>query len=221
MPGAGKTTALKHICHRFLTESTFLDRFSLVIRLQLRDLNMVSASAFPEYLSRTLQDLLHLRFSFPTDLNGEENASGRRAIRDRVVVDWLNASRTLLILDGFDEITLKARRDLTIEEIRRLAPQLSTASFILTGRSGEFNYHVEKVQTFEIRALNERQIAMFAERWLGKVDAPYSLNNLRVPLPRYSSSTSNSRTSLCHLPPHEANTRKAKDRVSQVGEAVT
>ena len=179
MPGAGKTTALKHICHRFLTEETFLDRFSIIIRIQLRDLNMVSALVAPEYLSRYLQELLHFRFAFPADLAGDENAGGRRAIRDRVVIDWLNASRALLILDGFDEVTLKARRDLTIEEIRRLAPQLSTASFVLTGRSGEFNYHVEKVQTFEIKALNDAQIRLFAERWLGCIDASIFINQLK------------------------------------------
>jgi len=143
-PGAGKTTALKHICQRFFTEPAFLSQYQLIVRIQLRELNVVTPTASPEYLSRLLQEMLRLRISYPDDLGGDENIGARRALRDRVVIDWLNSVHALVILDGFDEITLKARRDLTTEEIRRLAPQMTTAAFILTGRSGEFSYHIEK-----------------------------------------------------------------------------
>jgi hypothetical protein len=166
-PGAGKTTALKHICQRFFVESDFLSQYQVLVRIQLRELNTVALTSSPEYLTRLLQEILRLRISYPDDLGGDENISARKAIRDRVVIDWLNYAHALVILDGFDEITLKARRDLITEEIRRIAPQMTTAAFILTGRSGEFNYHVEKVNVFEIKPLNESQIVTFANQWLG------------------------------------------------------
>jgi len=37
-----------------------------------------------------------------------------RAIRGQVLADWLKTVQSLIILDGFDEITLKTRRDLTV-----------------------------------------------------------------------------------------------------------
>lgn len=70
--------------------------------------------------------MLRLRISYSVELSNEESSNARRTIRDSVVVDWLNAVQALMILDGFDEITLKSRRDLVVEEIRRLASQLST-----------------------------------------------------------------------------------------------
>jgi len=166
-PGAGKTTALKHICHRFLDDPDFLERFSIVIRIQLRELNTALNTNSPEYFCRAIQELLRLRIGYPKDLEGEENASIRRSVRDKLILDWLNGARALVILDGFDEITLKAKRDLFVEELRRVAPQLTEAAFVLTARSGEFSVHIENTKLFEIKPLNEAQIEAFVSSWLG------------------------------------------------------
>lgn len=88
-PGAGKTTAAKHICERVFKDSSFLDKVNFVIKLELRELNTASPSKYPEYLSRAFQDILNLRFSFSETLEGDENVEVRKNIRDRVVIDWL------------------------------------------------------------------------------------------------------------------------------------
>ncbi len=177
-PGAGKTTALKHICHRFAAEPKFLPQYQVLIRLQLRELNTTPSVSAPEYVSRSLQDLLRLRISYPNELAGDDSAQARKNIRDRVLIDWLNGVRALVLLDGFDEITLKARRDLVVEEMRRLAPQFVSAAFILTARSGEFNCHIEKVKLFEIKPLNDSQIVAFASQWLGGEHGPLFVQQL-------------------------------------------
>lgn len=178
-PGAGKTTALKHLCQRFFDDPAFLPNNQVLIRIHLRDLNLAQSTAVPEYIKRSLQEMLRLRISYPGELDGEENSGARRAIRDNVLTDWLNAVHALIILDGFDEITLKSRRDLTVEEIRRLASQLVDASFILTTRSGEFSAHVDRVNCIEIRPFSQKQIEKFADCWLGKTDAERFLLQLK------------------------------------------
>jgi NACHT domain len=179
-PGAGKTTAIKHMCARFASEPDFLKSYELLIHFQLRDINLVPSTIAPEYIRRSLQDLLRLRISYPDDLAGEENIGARRSIRDQVLADWLNNVRALIILDGFDEITFKAKRDLVVEELRRMARQLTEAAFIMTTRSGEFNSHIEKVRFVEIKPFSHKQIATFAERWLGEADAINFLSQLRL-----------------------------------------
>lgn len=178
-PGGGKTTALKHLCQRFFEDPKFLSKYQVIVRLHLRELNMVTATTAPEYVRRSLQEILRLRISYPAGLAGEEHAGTRRAIRDSAVTDWLNTVKALIVLDGFDEITLKQRRDLVIEELRRLAAQLTDSAFIMTVRSGEFSAHIERARVLEIRPFDQDQVADFASRWLGSSDADKFLSQLR------------------------------------------
>ena len=178
-PGGGKTTALKHLCQRFYDDPSFFPHYQLLIRIHLRDINLGQTSTAPEYIRRMLQEMLRLRISYPVELSNEESSNARRAIRDSVVVDWLNTVQALMILDGFDEITLKSRRDLVVEEIRRLASQLTDAAFILTTRSGEFSAHVDRVNCVEIRPFTKKQIERFAGSWLGKADSKRFLAQLK------------------------------------------
>jgi hypothetical protein len=176
-PGGGKTTALKHICTRFFNDPSFLPDSQVLIRVELRDLNLSATASVPEYIRRHLQELLRLRISYPESLSGEDNAQARRNIRDTAVADWLNGAHALIILDGFDEVTHKARRDFIVDEIRKLALSLSEARFIMTTRSGEFSAHIDRVRILEIMPFSQRQIEIFAENWLG-IESPKFLMQL-------------------------------------------
>jgi predicted NACHT family NTPase len=79
----------------------------------------------------------------------------------------IDSLKPLILLDGLDEIPHKRKRDAVIEELRRLAPRVENARFILTSRTGEYNYHLDRVTTYEIAPLSECQIAEFAQHWLG------------------------------------------------------
>jgi len=169
-PGAGKTTAVKHLCQRFFADTDYLSSFQVLIRIELRQMNLASATQVPEFIRRSLQEMLHLRISYPDELAGDDNASARRALRDSAVLDWLNTVHALIVLDGFDEITHKARRDLVVEELRKLAIQLTNAAFFLTTRTGEFSAHIERTRTLEVKPFSKSQIAKFASNWLGSPD---------------------------------------------------
>jgi hypothetical protein len=49
--------------------------------------------------------------------------------------------------------------------------QLEKARMILTARTGEFTYHIEKMIAYEIAPLSKGQIAKFATAWLGAGEA--------------------------------------------------
>ena len=148
----------------------YLSSFQVLLRIELRQINLANATQVPEFIRRSLQDTLRLRISYPDELGGDDNASARRALRDGAISDWLNAVRALVILDGFDEITHKARRDLVVEELRKRAVQLTHAAFFMTTQTGEFSAHIERVRTLEVKPFSKFQIAEFASNWLGSPD---------------------------------------------------
>ena len=177
-PGAGKTTSMKHLCHRVLQEAEFLgDQIDLPLLVRLRDLNprgktpdgLEKLSEDNLLLSR-LQNLIGLRIAFPADLAGDENRTARRNLRDRIVIDFLDSMKALIIFDGFDEIIAKSRKDAAVSQLRTLALQLEQSRIVLTSRTGEFNYHIDNMAQFELTPLSEPQITTFASRWLGPED---------------------------------------------------
>jgi hypothetical protein len=86
----------------------------------------------------------------------------------------------LLVLDGFDEISSATARDSIIEGIRQLVNHLEASRIMLTSRTGEFNYHIEKMSHFEIHPLTEAQITTFASRWLGASSGEKLVSRLRL-----------------------------------------
>jgi hypothetical protein len=177
-PGAGKTTSMKHLCHRLLYEAEFLgDRIDLPLLVRLQDLNpRARTSETTEKVSEDdsllslLQDIIGLRITYPTDLSGDESKTARRNLRDRIVIDFLDSMKALIVFDGFDEIIAKSRKDAVTAQLRTLATQLEQSCMILTSRTGEFNYHIEKMAQFELTPLSQPQIATFVSRWLGAED---------------------------------------------------
>lgn len=180
-PGAGKTTSVKHLCQEMLTSTDVfpLQQFPLLIRL--RDLNSARATdGDPEdLLIERIQSILDIGLTFPADLQSEESTVARRSLRERAVLRILETLRPLILLDGLDEISHKMKRDDIVAGVRRLAIQLERARVILTARTGEFSYHIEKMTTYEIAPLSEKQIEQFASGWLGAQDAQLFLTQVR------------------------------------------
>lgn len=184
-PGAGKTTAMKHICHRVLHDPDFYpERFRLPLVVRLREFNRrrspgASTTSDQKLLIPTLQNLLDIRITYPASLGEPEAASQRLAIRDRAVVEVLDSLRCLLVLDGFDEIVYKTHRNTILSEIRDLTSLLQKSTVILTSRTGDYGAHIEHTEEFEISPLSKDQIANFAMTWLGEGDGVRLLNELR------------------------------------------
>jgi DNA polymerase III delta prime subunit len=180
-PGAGKTTAVKHLCQEMLTGTDVfpVQEFPLLIRL--RDLNNVRPKDgdYQSLLVEKIQSILDIPLEFPEDLSTPDSAVARKSLRERAVVHVLETLRPLILLDGFDEISHKAKRDGVIAAIRQLAVQLENARLILTARTGEFSYHIEKMTTYEIAPLSQSQIERFAVSWLGMDDSQTFLRQVR------------------------------------------
>ena len=177
-PGAGKTTSMKSLCRRMLLDTKFLaGTIEFPVLVRLRELNPRESARGAEtrlgrddVLVARLQEILGIRLSFPPDLQTEEASAQRRSIRDRIVLDYIDSLRVLLILDGFDEIATKFRRENILAEIRLLAQQFDRSRLIVTSRTGEFNYHIENTQQYEISPLSEQQVTSFTRHWLGPSD---------------------------------------------------
>ena len=180
-PGAGKTTAVKHMCQQMLSSSEVfpLQEFPLLVRL--RDLNNAKPASgdLQDLLIERIQSILDIPMNFPADLESEDASEARRSLRERAVVQILETLRPLILLDGLDEVSHKAKRDSIIGGVRRLAIQLEKSRIILTARTGEFTYHIEKMTTYEIAPLSQHQIQQFAAGWLGAADAKPFLEQVR------------------------------------------
>lgn len=174
-PGAGKTTSMKHLCHRLLFDADFLpDRFTCPLLIRLRDLNVrrrpEDAEAKDDIIIPRLEEILGLRIRYPSDLLKKKSAAHRKAVRNRIVTETVDSLNLLVILDGFDEIVFKKDREAVIEEFRLLTNILERSVVAVTARTGEFNYHVPKASQFEISPLTDAQVRNFASRWLGDED---------------------------------------------------
>ena len=180
-PGAGKTTSIKHLCQQMLTTDDIFPTQSFPLLIKLRDLNNAKAAEgdFQDLLIERIQMILDIPLSFPSDMIGEDAIASRRSLRERAVIQALESLKPVILLDGLDEVSHKAKRDGIIEGVRRLAIQLEAARIILTARTGEFSYHIEKMKSFEIAPLSTEQIEQFATSWLGEADSKIFLKQIR------------------------------------------
>lgn len=171
LPGAGKTTSMKHLCQLVLfQEDYFPDRFSVPVLIKFRDLNKGSVTKNGPVINKIFQ-ILGLKLQIPDHLAGDESASLRKIQREQTVVAFLEELKILLVLDGFDELIGAESRESCLEDIRLLAEHLDRATMVVTSRTGDFFYQVEGAAQFEICPLEMDQISNFAQKWLNKPDA--------------------------------------------------
>lgn len=168
-PGAGKTTSMKHLCQLLLHEEDFQrDRFSFPILIKFRDLNNETFAPDSTIIFDQLVRILGLDIKFPEELRGDDRqvVKQRNTLIEKLVINFLEELRVLLMLDGFDELGKVSDRERSIKEIMRLAAHLERSAIILTSRTGDFRYHFENSNQYEICSLNEEQTSIFALKWL-------------------------------------------------------
>ncbi len=185
-PGSGKTTSMKHICSLiFHDEKFYPERFNFPIVIKFRDLNaelidestddsaqIINKIPIFEYIHRVFGLKIHFNDEHEND---KENYRQIEIINERIdaiekiVVKFLDELGVLLILDGFDEITSSSHRDVMLTEIRKLMLQLRKSSVLVTSRTGDFPYSIDKSKLYEICPLNDTQIISFARKWFGDI----------------------------------------------------
>lgn len=162
--GSGKTTSLKYLCQSLLFNiGLFPSEFfyPLVIKLNEYNISTKEQEYSKNILFNSLIKILGLKFNFQS---ADEKTI--EIFKEWVVIDFLNNRKILLLIDGFDELIFKTRRDVVINEFEKLISNVSLSRIIMTSRSSDFKYSFSKLAVYEICPLNDEQILTFASRWL-------------------------------------------------------
>lgn len=163
-PGAGKTTSIKHLCQNILLDDKYIPQINLPFVVRLRDLNKRKfKNAGP--IIETLYNNLGIKMA-PED-SSHLSIVDIKILKEKIVIEVLDKLKVLVLLDGFDEVIYKNTREEIIRDIRLLANQLEESLFIVTSRSNDFNYSIDKTTQYEIAPLQNEQIYSFANNWLG------------------------------------------------------
>lgn len=168
-PGAGKTTSMKYLCQLLLHDEEFQkDRFAFPVLIRFRDLNNIKITSESNFIADELYRIFGLRLEIPEDSkNQDAMPTGlSKSLREKVVFSFLEEFRTLLILDGFDELVKQESRDKAIHEIENFATRFEQCTMVITARTGEFFYKIDNTHEYELCPLNKDQVTKFAHRWL-------------------------------------------------------
>jgi hypothetical protein len=119
--GVGKTTLCKKIVHDFLYQGMWQEHFNMLLWIPLRSLKRISSA------NATLDELFHCLF-FPNVSKG--GGLGNRL--QEMVSDPVYRPRTLLILDGLDEVSQEWNTETTTYDL--LQRLLNYPQVIITSR---------------------------------------------------------------------------------------
>ncbi|MGE0587300.1 MAG: NACHT domain-containing NTPase [Cyclobacteriaceae bacterium] len=166
-PGAGKTTTAKFFCQSILLNEEFYpDLFSFPILLRLRDYNK------PRSISEAgiIVDFVYSTLGLSVDDIDKNPPEVIAKLKEKIVVEVLNKTKALLIIEGFDELVFQKYRESIVSELSSLVNQIERSRIMITSRTADFNLDFENLSCYELCPLNNDQIKQFALKWLGKVD---------------------------------------------------
>jgi len=162
-PGAGKTTSVKKLCRRVNHDPEFLKDFKFPLLIRLRELK---SDSILYKLFDILGFTLEIEVGEKTYLIDKENFKMHKTIFLKYFIKFLDGLNSIIIFDGLDEVDELKRKNI-IDELNELGYSLQKSRFVLTSRTGEFNYSITNCIDVEIRHLNNKQIFEFSSKWLG------------------------------------------------------
>lgn len=148
-PGAGKTTSLKYIARVALDRSE-QDITGTPLLVSLRE------TSAAESLYQILGAIFRMDFD---GLDAQLTARYR-------LLDVLESVKPIILLDGLDEVGPHWRRQI-VDEFRFLIEHARDFRVFLTCRTGDYSYHFDNVEVFQIHPLDRMQVHEFAHAWLG------------------------------------------------------
>ncbi|MCP9290869.1 NACHT domain-containing protein [Gracilimonas sediminicola] len=173
-PGAGKTTSLKYLINDLLfddSESSVKNRIHYPVLIKFREISVKNEFEYDSLIIDELIKIFGLGISKNLKKNEfkideDELKRQTKVAKEKLILGFLETQSVLLLLDGFDELPSIEIKEKVIREVRLLTEALSNSRFILSSRSGDFNYHIPNTRELEIQPLKERQISDFAYKWL-------------------------------------------------------
>jgi len=184
-PGAGKTTSLKKLL--MLISDAAPTSQSIPILLRLRRLE--TRSSLVSELLTTLGLFVGVR---------EEFADYKAQVQRRMLAKFLDDIGATVLLDGFDELP-RNLVPVALADLEDLIHLCCNARFIITSRSGAFDYSIPKSTVLEISPLSNEQIRAIATKWLSGRGTEEFLKQLRM-APFYGSEVRPlSLIQLCHV----------------------
>jgi hypothetical protein len=208
-PGAGKTTSMQKICFDLLNRSAGEGARTLPLLIRFRDLPPPSDSD-TGVICRAMSEIFPLSLSCLEVPGAPKPERERRQLLTSAVLELVDRMGCAIILDGLDEYPFAAARENLIKELRYLACALQHARLIVTCRSGEFNYAIDRMTRYELAPLSPDQIKDFALRWLD--DEREAADFLRAVMQTPFADTAIKPLSLAHLCALFKRTKKIPDK---------
>jgi predicted NACHT family NTPase len=143
-PGAGKTTFLKWLALQCNEGKFNQDRVPLFVTLK----EFAETKGEPDLLGFIAKQLTEC---------GIDNA-------DVVGVKILQAGRSIVLLDGLDEVKAQDH-DRVLKTIRQTAEKFDASQFVITCRIAAKEYIFEQFTEVEVADFDDEQIADFAYKW--------------------------------------------------------
>lgn len=185
-PGAGKTTTLKRLARKLLTScpNSSKDIWQYPIVVLFRKIN------------KTITEELADTFGIPYEIKEKSNADKKSRYRDneyeesknnekalrfkdelifggeslvKTIVNILDSSAPVLLLDGLDEVEQSAKEDFETE-LSHLALAVTNCKIILTCRSGDYQSQIQGFSITEVCPLQPKDIREISERGLSNSD---------------------------------------------------
>lgn len=173
-PGAGKTTSIKYLCQDFLNKNALHKNYVIPILIRFRDMKKNSgtyyyicdaiAAIFP--IQYNIGGIFEAESSLGNDIVGKLNKEHIDGIRYTAFFQFLNALSPVVFLDGFDEFPFDDEKSKIVAELREISLKCPNLKFVLTCRTGQFNYTVENAETYQISDLSSDQICELVGNWL-------------------------------------------------------
>lgn len=166
--GAGKTTSLKRFALELLRPETQRSGHQLPVLVVLRDLRRDAT------LITMLLETFGVKLKYDRRLSSTEKHNA--AIQALVHV-LSNASATILV-DGLDELS-RGVREKVVSDLRSLLARSRKFRIVLTCRTADFSYSLDRAEVYVLEPLSDAQIKEFVNRWLGPESGAELLAQIR------------------------------------------
>jgi len=154
--GAGKTTTVNRVCQNLFNTKDRLD-YSFPILINLRELHSRQS------VYSKLESILGLEISIKKN-DEKDSLRDDQSLKEKYVNAYLNELRSIIVLDGLDEISTSKFKDIVLE-IETLMSNISNSLIILTCRPALFNMTFSNSTEYELCNLTNYQSELFVSNW--------------------------------------------------------